>query len=168
MQFNFRRRKVRIGEEEWKLLDLETKDVRMIQAKENSERFEFGNYFHAFACNGLTIGGKRFSMGLNVVRDVRIPGREEVVYEERGENVESAKKKRKREEGEVDGESAKKHKEKKHREEKPDKHDKHKDKRHKDKERDKERDKKDKERRQERKEKHKHKDRHDKAEKHRH
>lgn len=45
MQFNFRKRKVRLEDEEWKILDLETKDVRMIQAKENSERFEFGIFF---------------------------------------------------------------------------------------------------------------------------
>ena len=140
--------------------------MRMIQAKENSERFEFGNYFRGFACRGLTIGGKRFSMGLNVVRDVRIPGMEEGLYEERDGNVESAKKKRKREEGEVDGESSKKHKEKKHREEKPVKHDKHKDKSHKDKDKDK--DKKNKDRKPERKEKHKHEDRHGKGEKPRH
>jgi hypothetical protein len=50
MQFNFRKRKVRIGEEDWKLLDLDTNDVRIIQPKENSERFEFGMVFVSRRC----------------------------------------------------------------------------------------------------------------------
>ena len=109
---------------------------------------------------------KRFSMGLNVVRDVHIPGTKETVHKERSENVESPKKKRKRDNGEVDGDTPKKHKEKKPRDGKHDKHDKHdksKDKHHKETDK-----KKDKGRQDERKEKHKYKDRSDKGDKPRH
>ena len=42
VQFNFEEGKVRIGEEEWKLLDEPTGDIRIIQAQENSDKFEFG------------------------------------------------------------------------------------------------------------------------------
>ena len=42
MRLNFRKRKVRIGEDEWKLLEEKvTGDIRMIQPVENSDNFEF-------------------------------------------------------------------------------------------------------------------------------
>ena len=41
LKFNFRKRKAKIGEEEWKLLDENTGDTRIIQPMENSEKFEF-------------------------------------------------------------------------------------------------------------------------------
>ena len=41
IQFHFRKRKAKIGEEEWKLLDENTGDIRIIQPMENSEKFEF-------------------------------------------------------------------------------------------------------------------------------
>jgi hypothetical protein len=50
MQFNLRKRKVRIGEEEWKLLELNPNDVRIIQPKENSEQFEFGMVVVSWRC----------------------------------------------------------------------------------------------------------------------
>ena len=151
---------MRIGEEDWKLLDLETNELRIIQPKENSERFEFGTFFQI--TNLLIPGVKPFSMGLNVVRDIQILGMTDVAPVELVDTTEGPKK-RKRDNGEPDGETSKKHKEKKHQEEKHDKHDKHKDKHHKEKEK-----KRDKKREEERKEKHKHKNRHDKGEKHRH
>jgi len=42
LQFNFGKRKVKIGDEEWKLLDEESGDVKIIQPAENSEQFQFG------------------------------------------------------------------------------------------------------------------------------
>ena len=42
MQFNMRKRKIMIGDEEWKLMNEEADDVNIIQPVENSERFEFG------------------------------------------------------------------------------------------------------------------------------
>ena len=42
MEMNFNKRKAKIGGEEWKLLYQETGDVRIIQAREGSEKFEFG------------------------------------------------------------------------------------------------------------------------------
>lgn len=42
MQFNLRKRKVRIGEEEWKLVDGVTGDISVIQPVEDSDNYEFG------------------------------------------------------------------------------------------------------------------------------
>jgi hypothetical protein len=42
VKVNVRKRKVRIGEEEWKILEQETGDVRLIQPCENNEKYEFG------------------------------------------------------------------------------------------------------------------------------
>lgn len=42
VQFNFRKRKVRIGEEEWKLVDNVTGNVQILQPVENSDKYEFG------------------------------------------------------------------------------------------------------------------------------
>ena len=41
LQFNFRKRKARIGEEEWKLVDDVTGDIKMLQPVEDSEKYEF-------------------------------------------------------------------------------------------------------------------------------
>jgi hypothetical protein len=46
IQFNFRKRKARIGDEEWKLLDENTGDIRIIQPVDNSEKFEFSMSGH--------------------------------------------------------------------------------------------------------------------------
>jgi len=42
VQFNLRKRKVRIGDEEWKLVDGVTGDIKVIQPIEDSEKYEFG------------------------------------------------------------------------------------------------------------------------------
>ena len=42
-QFNLRQRKVRIGEEEWELLEEDGNDIRVIRPRENTEKFELGN-----------------------------------------------------------------------------------------------------------------------------
>jgi hypothetical protein len=42
VQFNLKKRKVRIGEEEWKLVDGVTGDINVIQPVEDSENYEFG------------------------------------------------------------------------------------------------------------------------------
>jgi len=41
-QFNFRKRKVRFGEEEWKLVDTLTGEVMVIQPVEDSDKYELG------------------------------------------------------------------------------------------------------------------------------
>lgn len=41
-QFNLRKRKVRIGGEEWQLLEEEVGDIRVIQPREGCENFELG------------------------------------------------------------------------------------------------------------------------------
>jgi hypothetical protein len=42
INFNLRKRSARIGDEQWKLLDEEVGNIRMIQPIENSDKFEFG------------------------------------------------------------------------------------------------------------------------------
>jgi len=42
VHFNFRKKKVRIGEEEWKLVDGLTGDIKVIQPVEDSDQYEFG------------------------------------------------------------------------------------------------------------------------------
>jgi hypothetical protein len=41
-QFNLRKRKVRIGEEEWQLIEEDVDDIRVIHSRENSENFSLG------------------------------------------------------------------------------------------------------------------------------
>jgi hypothetical protein len=111
VQFNFRKRKVRIGEEEWKLLDEETGSVKVIQPQENSEKFEFGMQF----CLVLVdLGAVQFSMGLNVVRDVQIPTLNGGQVQE--ENVQPVEKKRKRDKEGTDHDKRRKHGGEKHKE----------------------------------------------------
>ena len=42
VKFNFQRRRIRIGEEEWKLMEESIENVRLIRPIENSEEFGFG------------------------------------------------------------------------------------------------------------------------------
>jgi hypothetical protein len=112
-QFNFRKRKVRIGEEEWKLLDEETGGVKVIQPQENSEKFDFGMQFCSLLAD---LGAVQFSMGLNVVRDVQIPNLNGGQVQE--ENVQQVEKKRKRDKEGTDHEKRRKHGEEKHKEKK--------------------------------------------------
>jgi hypothetical protein len=112
-QFNFRKRKVRIGEEEWKLLDEETGSVKLIQPQENSEKFEFGMRSRSMLAD---LGAVSFSMGLNVVRDVQIPTLNGGQVQE--ETVPQVEKKRKRDKEDTDHEKRRKHGEEKHKEKK--------------------------------------------------
>lgn len=43
LQFNFRKKKVRIDNEDWNLLEEETGDIRILRPVDNSEKFEFGS-----------------------------------------------------------------------------------------------------------------------------
>jgi hypothetical protein len=112
-QFNFRKRKVRIGEEEWKLLDEETGGVKVIQPQENSEKFEFGMRFRLVVTD---LGAVQLSMGLNVVRDVQISNINGGQVQE--DNVQPVEKKRKRDKEGTDHEKRRKHGEEKHKEKK--------------------------------------------------
>jgi hypothetical protein len=103
IQFNFRKRKVRIGEEVWNLVDENTGDTRIIQPMENSEKFEFSMSHN---CAIWFLGIETFARGLNIVRDVRIPSINEVVREE------TLKKKRKSDTAQVDHEKRRKHQDK--------------------------------------------------------
>jgi hypothetical protein len=42
VQFSLEAKKVRINEQEWKLAPEETGDIKLIQPRENSEKYEFG------------------------------------------------------------------------------------------------------------------------------
>jgi hypothetical protein len=113
VEFNFRKRKVRIGEEEWKLLDEETGGVKLIQPQENSEKFEFRMRFCSILAD---LGAVQFSMGLNVVRDVQIPNINGEQIQE--EPVQQVEKKRKRDKEDTDHEKRRKHGEEKYKEKK--------------------------------------------------
>jgi hypothetical protein len=109
VNFNIGKRKVRIGEEEWKLLDENIGDVKFIQPVEDSEKFEFGMDFFEENAN---LGNVSFSIGLNVVRDIRIPSVNGIVRDEG--ITEQQVKKRKHDDGEEDPEKRRKNEEKTH------------------------------------------------------
>jgi hypothetical protein len=46
VQFNLKKRKVRIGEEEWKLVDGVTGDICVLQPVEDSDNYEFSIASH--------------------------------------------------------------------------------------------------------------------------
>ena len=69
VQFNLEANKARIRDEEWKLVKEEMGDIKLIQPKENSEKYEFGWSL----LDGTNVAAAlQFTMGLNVVRDVQI------------------------------------------------------------------------------------------------
>jgi hypothetical protein len=119
VKFNIGKRKVRIGEEEWKLLDENIGDVKFIQPVEDSAKFEFGMDFFEGNTN---LGNVSFSMGLNVVRDIRIPSVDGIIRDEG--MTEQREKKRKHDDGEGEHEKRRKREEKthKHKEKSKEKH----------------------------------------------
>ena len=70
MHFNFVKRRVRIGNEEWKLLNDGPGYIRIIQPRENSEKFEF---CMTICVSGVDVGAVRFSKAMSIVRNVQVP-----------------------------------------------------------------------------------------------